>query len=265
MAKMKDEQNNEILNEYEEWVYSNMMESPEEPEPEPEQEEEIQEEEQEEETQLSKLRGDSHREPRIKQIKQTAIIAKTLITIVVIALVIALFVKTYYHPVTVVGPSMSPTFEDGDTLRTTTDIKPARISYDTIICFTKKGESSLIIKRVVGLPGDTVTFKDGRVCINGAIWEDNCPLMEEYPSEAITLGQDEYYVLGDNRNNSRDSRVFGPVKLSEIENIVVEDVTKRNKDMKMVFKYITSDHTPTDASKTDATQTDAENNKEKGD
>jgi signal peptidase I len=81
-------------------------------------------------------------------------------------------------------------------------------------------QDDALIKRVIGLPGETIAVADGQVLINGA------PLDEPYihgistscgaVCEPYTLADDEYFVMGDNRTNSLDSRNFGPVHASEI-------------------------------------------------
>lgn len=98
---------------------------------------------------------------------------------------------------------------------------PFALQRGQVIVFKlKEPEGDALIKRVVGLPGDTVSFRDGAALINGA------PLDEPYVNgaytscnsycEPITLAPDTYFVMGDNRINSLDSRTFGPITSDEI-------------------------------------------------
>lgn len=94
--------------------------------------------------------------------------------------------------------------------------------------YTKKDK---IIKRIVGLPGETVTIKDGSVYINGVLLDepyiaDNVPtnITEDSAAEGydnITLGPNEYYCLGDNRGASLDSRILGPIPAGRIKAHVI--------------------------------------------
>ncbi|NDJ84751.1 MAG: signal peptidase I [Chloroflexi bacterium] len=73
------------------------------------------------------------------------------------------------------------------------------------------------IKRIVGLPGEVIELRDGRVYVNGLLLEE--PYVDEYcrcPDEAWFLQEDEYFVLGDNRNSSQDSHNFGPITREQI-------------------------------------------------
>lgn len=124
----------------------------------------------------------------------------------------------------VIGDSMNPTLEDGENLITdkiTYRFKEPK-RFDIIVFPQKANTSKLLIKRIIGMPGETVEIKDGRVYINGY------ELNETYGNEvmkdgglaanAITLGPNEYFVLGDNRNNSQDSRFasVGNIQRSDI-------------------------------------------------
>ena len=80
-----------------------------------------------------------------------------------------------------------------------------------------------VIKRIVGLPGDSIQIRDGLLYRNGVAVEESLPLMEDpgIAERTVLLAPGNYFLLGDNRNHSRDSREFGPVPACLITNRIL--------------------------------------------
>ena len=74
-----------------------------------------------------------------------------------------------------------------------------------------------IIKRVIGLPGESVMYKDNKLYINGKVIEDNYSKTTTNDFDNVVLGENEYFVMGDNRAVSSDSRIIGPVNIKNIK------------------------------------------------
>ena len=135
-----------------------------------------------------------------------------IVFIVVVVAASYLIVTFVGQRTEVSGSSMETTLSSGDQL--IVDKISYRFRdpkrYDIVVFPYRYEESTYYIKRIIGLPGETVQIVDGMVYINGS------PLNEHYGNEVIedpgsaaepiTLGDDEYFVLGDNRNHSQDSR-----------------------------------------------------------
>lgn len=135
------------------------------------------------------------------------------------------------------GKSMEPTMKSGSpAFSISRKIYNKEIErFDIVDIDLENDSEGTIQKRIIGLPGEKVVYKDGNVFINGELIEN--PYIEnmydgtfkiEYAM--ITLGEDEYFVLGDNQgtyiekgilNTSKDSRFFGAVKDSEIKSFVL--------------------------------------------
>ena len=164
--------------------------------------------------------------PDSKEEKSKPNIKKNLIALgicIVVAIGIALFVTNFVASHTKVeGNSMESTLENGD------DIIVEKFSYLTnnperydIIVF-RESESVNYIKRVIALPGETIQITEGKIYINErAIFDayGNAKMEDGGIAEKpIKLGQDEYFVLGDNRNASKDSRdkAVGVIKRDQI-------------------------------------------------
>ncbi len=144
-------------------------------------------------------------------------IVKEVITwIVEILIVLAIaFVFVCYIGLrtSVVGQAMSPTLENRQEILVNrfiysiTNPKP-----NDIVVFLPNGneKSHYYVKRVIAVPGDKVQIKDGAVYVNGELFDEKAEtaaiLDAQLAAEEIELGEDEYFVLGDNRNNSEDSR-----------------------------------------------------------
>lgn len=154
------------------------------------------------------------------------------VLVLVGALVVALVVKTWlFQAFYIPSGSMEPTLEIGDRVLVN------KISYDIadvdrgdIVVFERPdswgtGDIEDLIKRVIGLPGDTISVIDGQVLINGEVLEEGY-LPEGVTTPAFfpdsgcvpecTLGPDEIFVLGDNRGNSDASNHFGPLPFDTV-------------------------------------------------
>ena len=136
-----------------------------------------------------------------------------IVYILFIVLVTWLIVTFVGQRTKVDGHSMEPTLSDGDHLIVDKISyrfhDPAR--YDIIVFPYRHAENVYYIKRIIGLPGETIQVKDGCVYINGQKRTDEhygAEVMEDpgIAAQPIQLKDDEYFVLGDNRNHSSDSR-----------------------------------------------------------
>lgn len=133
------------------------------------------------------------------------------VLIVVVIVVIRIFIAT---PVKVDGDSMYNTLNDNDIVLLS---KLSSIDRFDIIVLKENDNNATIIKRVIGMPGDKVKIRNNKIYINNKIIEDEYAYGETNDYDEITLGDDEYFVLGDNRLISKDSRYFGAIKKSDIK------------------------------------------------
>ena len=151
--------------------------------------------------------------------------------IIVVCILAWMLVSFFGQRVSNAGDSMSPVLKNGDVVLIN------RIVYDArkpkrgeIIAFRPNGNENAhyCIKRVVGLPGETVQIKDGKVYIDGKVQKKNIYTSDldfaGIAEKKLTLGETEYFVLGDNRANSIDSRnkEIGIIQYKEILGKVIE-------------------------------------------
>ncbi len=145
-----------------------------------------------------------------------------LVKILVIALIIIIPFRTYVaEPFVVSGSSMLPNFHNNDYLivNRITYITGSPQRGDVVVLRFPKDPSQFFIKRIIGLPGETVSLtQQGQVVVTSNLHPEGVTLTESYlPAhlqtlgnpEAVHLGSNEFYVLGDNRTASSDSRVWG--------------------------------------------------------
>ena len=142
---------------------------------------------------------------------------KEIIPYIVIVLVVVL-IRTYIAtPIKVNGTSMYDTLNHKDTMiLNKIDVKINKLErFDIVVIETG---DTYIIKRVVGLPGETIKYKNGKLYINDKEVKD--PYYKDNNTndfESVKIPKNHYYVLGDNRSDSIDSRIIGPVSLDSIK------------------------------------------------
>jgi signal peptidase I len=152
-----------------------------------------------------------------------ALIGRTLlheaIQVLLPALVLALVVHLFMAQATVVyGQSMEPNLLERQRLIID------KISYrlhppqrNDIVVLDLPGMEELLVKRIIGLPGETVEIHQGVVFVDGVTLAEPFPHdLGQQEMDSITLGPLSYFVLGDNRGNSNDSRSFGPVRRDHV-------------------------------------------------
>lgn len=137
-----------------------------------------------------------------------------------LALVVVFVIRSFFFEIiTVEGGSMLETLRDGDRLYVSI-LTPKLQGYergDIVICYYP-GRDDRCVKRVIGLPGDTVEVVFGQVFVNGeAIEEDYLTHEATYNYPETTLDEDEYFLLGDNRPISHDSHSADVGPVSRIE------------------------------------------------
>lgn len=135
----------------------------------------------------------------------------------IVVIIIALLIRTFlFTPVKVDGSSMYPTLEDGEILI----LKKYDKSYERFDVAVIDYNGEKLVKRIIGLPGENIKYKNNKLYVDGEFVEE--PVELETDNFSLldlgynTIPEDYYLVLGDNRYNSKDSRMIGLIKKDDI-------------------------------------------------
>ena len=155
-------------------------------------------------------------------------ILDTIKTVVVTFIVFFIATTFLFRPVRVEGTSMYPTIKNGS-LGFSSIVSRHLSGINRFDIVVIRFDDKLLIKRVIGLPGDTIRYESGQLYVNGEHIEEDFLDKEHMESEmrkysrsiftadlSVTLGEDEYFCMGDNRIVSADSRVYGPFSSKDI-------------------------------------------------
>ena len=156
----------------------------------------------------------------------TAIIRRSPVSTLLLFLCFFLWASSFFVTYRrVVGDSMEPAFSTGTILVCTKSADSGRLRYgDCVVAHVPYcGQDLTVIKRIVGLPGDLIQIRNGVLYRNSVAVPDGLPLMEDagIAENPVLLAPGHYFLLGDNRNHSRDSREFGPVSVGFITNRIL--------------------------------------------
>ncbi len=158
-----------------------------------------------------------------QEIKSKENFLKEVVKFTLIAVAIVIPIRMYVaQPFIVSGASMDPTFISGQYLivdQLAYHFKDPQRE-DVIIFKYPRNPQIFFIKRIIGLPGETITLKGGRVTVvnkehpQGIEVDDShvAPARKGQDDFTTTLGDTEYFVMGDNRRESSDSRIWGPLE-----------------------------------------------------
>ncbi len=154
--------------------------------------------------------GRQRRKVNIPLIKE---VFSWIVEIAIVIVIAYVAVTSFGFRTSVVGQAMEKQLSNGDQILVNKFIyvisKPRQ---GDVVVFLPNGneKSHYYVRRVIATPGDTVQIKDGAVYVNGLMYEERVEVVSAsdagMASEELTLAKDEYFVLGDNRNNSEDSR-----------------------------------------------------------
>lgn len=135
--------------------------------------------------------------------------------VIIIAILASAFaLRQFYKPIRVSGHSMDTTLNNGmigysEKVNESTELKRG----DIVVVETN---DHYIIKRIIGLPNETISCSGGVVYINGVSYSEDYISSETSDFDEVVLGDNEYFVMGDNRSNSKDSREIGAITRDSI-------------------------------------------------
>lgn len=162
--------------------------------------------------------------------KTIAIVSQLIFVMLILSGGLVIFHNLYFIPVKIVGRSMEPTLFDQEfgVMDQNVNTLNALDRFDIVIVQQNPNVDRYLIKRLIGLPGETISIdEDGLLTIdqievaqtfiteNGYI-EYTCINNQAMGCQPITLLEDQYFVMGDNRGFSTDSRVFGPITTTQL-------------------------------------------------
>ena len=133
----------------------------------------------------------------------------------IIIIIIVLLFRTYIAtPIRVNGTSMHPTLKEKEIMiLNKIGLTKGIDRFDIVVV---KTEEKHLIKRIIAMPGETVTYSEGNLYINGKKMEDKYALSATQDFKVYKLKKDQYFVMGDNRAVSNDSRNLGPISKKDI-------------------------------------------------
>lgn len=142
---------------------------------------------------------------------------KELIPYVIIIVVVVLIRSFIVTPVQVDGSSMYPTLKDNEILL----LKKYDKKYKRFDIVVLNYNNSKLIKRIIGLPGEHIEYKDNKLYINGKYVKENFKRNTETSDFELDkkIPKDYYFVMGDNRDNSTDSRIIGFISKDNLEGV----------------------------------------------
>lgn len=135
----------------------------------------------------------------------------SLVIILMITFICIVFLTNFITPMQIKGDSMNPLYKDGEIVF----INKVYSSVDYLDVIVFYNNSQKFIKRVIGIPGDTIVFKDGLLYRNGLKLIDMMDNVNFY-DQKIVINKNEYFIAGDNLMVSLDSRQFGAIQSTSI-------------------------------------------------